>query len=229
MIVSPTLLLRTVTLRVSTPRGVAVLGPYEGVRAPTVAEALAVFEASEVYVADPDAWPVGSPDAVAAYSVLRAALLSWLPGRLGSRLISPSAATLCVQIAPRLVWDGVPPNVQDEAERAERTVRADAKDRGWASLVADYRALYSVADVMGEPWPLFVSMAAEMDLVRARTALAVVDALMSAKDPDFYEGLNKRAGRAPKAPPVLTEEEQAANLAKLEREWRRHTPGLPTA
>ena len=153
--------------RVSVPGvGVFLVEP------PTVQQALAL------YALLPDAGEA------AAGAVIEAVLAQWLPERLYAAMTGEGVSQR--QRVELIAWllrtdrsrdDGAGEHdVEDEALKWVRS-------RDWHQVIGEYRALYgaSVAEVLSEPWPLFLGQVRVIDGVRAAMELSNVSWYAAAK------------------------------------------------
>lgn len=98
-----------------------------------------------------------------------AALAAWLPLSLYSALRASPALSL--HLVRRVLQADVP------ARLGAAGLDAGGGALSWEAAVADYALAYAVrpADVLAEPWPLFLALAAELAAATARAQLRQVD------------------------------------------------------
>jgi hypothetical protein len=101
------------------------------------------------------------------YRLVREAVTGWLPLSLVSVLFSLSVSpSESVRVIERCLTAGSP----EATREAQAEAKEDALDKGWGLVLAEYRYAFK-ADVMREPWPLFLHQLAELRRVQAREML----------------------------------------------------------
>lgn len=197
---------RRVWIEIERVAGVQTVGPFV-VRPATVREGIAVVESYETAEASGFSDPGAS-------AILRVALASWLPLSLRSLLVSTS---LPPDEAYTWAMRHLAVGAEDRKayQRQEANARQRASEASWASLVAEYRAVYGASwdEVMGEPWLTFLWLLEYTDRQRAR---ASVDALHATSATS--ETVRTLYDRAYPTPPKSRDElevEQATSFAKI--------------
>jgi len=184
-----------------------VIPPYETMRvpAPPVRAALTVLKA-----AGPDAGLRASLD-------LRSACAGWLPTRAFSVLFSQAfSEDRRLAALEALVASGMPEWLgSDPRETDPKVALQAAQDTDWSSLLARYRAAYSLTwdEVMAEPWPVFLAQLEDTGRMQAREQMRFIRAYTALRSEDGQSLLDDIAEaasfRGDGGGRELSEEEQA--------------------
>lgn len=172
-------------------------------------EAVAVLDTCEA------ADPAGDGEAQARWEVLCAAMRTWLPPSLWTRLVAaPKTARL---LAPALIWEGsTASSPEAPIRKQEAALVASAASQTWQGIVADYRSVYHAPDPWGEPWPDFVAQVSHLDRIRARNALTAFEAASAANgSEEGIERIIERSGFENPSHKGMTHEEQEAALKRI--------------
>lgn len=192
------------------------VGPFL-VRPATVAEAIQIL----------DVHPAASAPEEEPYESARFALLDvldgWLPEAMYAtmeRLSPESCANLAVQHLSVGAEDTDVYRVAlARALESPADAREGAPERSWSSVLADYRAAFHepLADVLAEPWPLFLAQCGELDRIRARRKY---DAWEVAIHASGMGNAGKWATALFEAAGLGTIAEQVATAAQRPADWK---------
>ena len=141
------------------------------------------------------------------------AVKSWLPEKLSTLLLSSRMARAdAVDIALQQMQVGTKGSPLYKG--MEEKLKKKASRSSWGQILADYRSVYhcSIADVLAEPWGLFIEQCEHVDRTRAKYELSVLSAVASMFSKNGAEGIMKRAGQVEVE--ELDEEERAARQSK---------------
>lgn len=185
-----------------------IIPPFQPMRvpAPPVRAALAVLQAT-----------AGTEASAEERQALRSACAEWLPTRAFSVLFSDAFSTeRRLQVLEALVAAGMPEWLTgDPDETSPGTAARVAIETDWSSLIARYRATYSLTweEVMGEPWHAFLAQLEDTGRMQAREQMRFIQAYTALRSEDGDSLLDDiaeaAAPRGSESTTELSEEEQA--------------------